>query len=92
MALCKSKASDLHGSITRAVAADDLRKTAITSTELSVISVKIISALESITSELPNKSSEKSSDIDNIKYYEELLKNLQRYYKHAELKIKITKK
>src|SRR5215471_5889770 len=88
----KSKASDLHGSITRTVIADDLKKTAVTSTELSIISVKIISTLESIISELSDESSERSSDTDNIKYYKELLEDLQRYCKHVKLKIKITKK
>src|SRR5215471_16880621 len=92
MTLCKLKASDLHSSITRAVTADNLKKTTITSTELSIISVKIISTLESIISELSDKSPERSSDTDNIKYYKELLKDLQRYHKYAELKIKITKK
>src|SRR5215471_9941520 len=92
MTLCKLKASDLHSSITRAAAADDLKKTVTASTELSVISVKMINALESIISESPDKSSERSSDTDNTKYYKELLKDLQRHHKHAKLKIKITKK
>src|SRR5215471_2389104 len=92
MALCKSKASDLHGSITRAAAADDLKKTAIASTELSIILVKITDTLEFIISKSSDKNSERSSSIDNTEYYEELLKNLQKHYKHAKLKIKIAKK
>ena len=92
MTSCKSKASDLHDSITRTAAADDLKETVITSTELSIISVKITDTLESITSELSDESSERSSDTDNTKYYKELLKDLQRHHKHAKLKIKITKK
>ena len=76
MILYKLKASDLHSSITRAAAADDLKEMVITSTELSIISVEMISTLESITSELPDKSSEKSSGTDNTKYYKELLKDL----------------
>src|SRR5215471_17952094 len=92
MTLCKLKASDLHSSITRTAAADDLKKTVITSTELSIISVEITDTLEFITSELSDESSERSSDTDNIKYYKELLEDLQKYCKHVKLKIKITKK
>src|SRR5215471_16467840 len=88
----KLKASGLHGSITRAAAADNLEKTVTASTELSIILVKMTSALESITSELPGKSPERSSGTDNIKYYKELLEDLQRHCKHAKLKIKIAKK
>ena len=92
MTLHKSKASGLHSSITRAVAADNLKKITIASIKLSVISIKIISTLKSIISESLNKNSEKSSDTDNTEHYKELLENLQRHCKHAELKIKITKK
>ena len=76
MALCKLKASGLHSSITRTAVADDLKKMIIASTEFSIISVKIISTLESIISKSPDKNPERSSGTDNIKYYKELLKDL----------------
>jgi len=76
MTLCKSKALDLHSSITRAMTADNLKKMITASTELSIILVKITDALKSITSELSDKSSERSSDINNTEYYKELLEDL----------------